>query len=101
MHIRQINLFAKSRMSGTNLQGPRNSGWGGAKVCCFVFSVFVYFLPLFLIPCPPVLRGPFPPALAASSLRAFSSIDETMVSRLFGKLVLFVQGGIYRLSSSR
>lgn len=45
---------------------------------------FVYFLPLFLIPCPPVFRGPFPPALAASSLRAFSSVDETIVSRCFG-----------------
>lgn len=33
-----------------------------------------YFLPLFLMPWLPVLRGPLPPALAASSLRAFSSV---------------------------
>ena len=32
-----------------------------------------YFLPLFFMPCPPVLRGPFPPAFAANSFRAFSS----------------------------
>lgn len=32
-----------------------------------------YFLPLFLMPWVPVLRGPLPPALAAISLRAFSS----------------------------
>lgn len=37
---------------------------------------FVYFLPLFLIPWLPVFMGPLPPALAASSLRAFSSIQN-------------------------
>lgn len=36
-------------------------------------SSSLYFLPLFLMPWPPVLRGPLPPALAASSFRAFSS----------------------------
>lgn len=35
-----------------------------------------HFLPLFLIPCVPVLRGPLPPALAAISLRAFSSVES-------------------------
>lgn len=34
----------------------------------------IYFLPLFLMPWVPVFKGPFPPALAAISLRAFSSI---------------------------
>lgn len=35
----------------------------------------VYFLPLFLMPCWPVFRGPFPPALAAISFLAFSSVE--------------------------
>lgn len=34
-----------------------------------------HFLPLFLMPCDPVLSGPLPQALAAISLRAFSSAD--------------------------
>ena len=33
-----------------------------------------YFLPLFLMPWAPVFSGPLPPALAAISLRAFSSV---------------------------
>lgn|SRR5688572_15903242 len=63
-----------------------------------------YFLPLFLMPCPPVLRGPLPPTLAASSLRAFSSVD--MSARCFSLLVDYVvisDIGIYsyRHASSR
>lgn len=37
----------------------------------------VYFFPLFLMPWPPVLRGPLPPALAASSLRALASVAQS------------------------
>lgn len=40
-----------------------------------------YFLPLFLMPWAPVLRGPLPPALAAISLRAFSSAKMSVSHR--------------------
>jgi hypothetical protein len=39
-----------------------------------------HFLPDFLMPCEPVLRGPFPPAFFASSSLAFLSEERRDVS---------------------
>lgn len=68
-------------------------------------SKCLYFFPLFLIPWPPEFNGPFPPALAAISFRAFSSIVDRMLARSpedVGRVLHWVPlARTYRPSSSR
>lgn len=57
---------------------------------------FIYFLPDFLMPWAPVLRGPLPPALAARSLRAFSSVvGGWNVSFVCFFVYLFIGFGVF------
>lgn len=46
----------------------------------------LYFFPLFLMPCPPVFRGPLPLALSASSFLALASVPSSQSNALIGIL---------------